>query len=220
MCAEPGPDRRACLLIAVLWVWVWRRCRVLLSRTTHSLRGLTSTIGCLTYLLCSLESHVARGMLRPNGAASPGLPMPKGVLFCEDRGVLEQLGSPRVDGRRVLGHIVSTSSWGVRHARPHLSAYSYYVLNLLGPLTPAAARCVNRHQLVPGCHPARAGQVSMAIMAVGSSDYGERRPPQGATRAARSARVAKLAPRVRSSSRPADGAKVAHCFGFSWPLAP
>jgi len=83
------------------------------------LRGLTSTIGCLTCLVCSLESPVGRGMLCPSGTASPGLLMPEGVLLCEDRAVLEQLGSPRVDARRVLGYRVWTSSWGFGHARPH-----------------------------------------------------------------------------------------------------
>jgi hypothetical protein len=111
------------------------------------LRGLTSSIGCFARLLCSLESSLGGGMLRPCGTASPGVLLPEGVLFREIRAVLEYGGGPLVDACRMLGYLERTSTWGFSNAGPHVSRYSYYVLNRVGRLTPAAPRPVNRRQL-------------------------------------------------------------------------
>jgi hypothetical protein len=81
----------------------WRWCRILRQRTTKSSRGLTSTIGRGSGPLCGLESPLGRGMLRPSGTPSSGQLLPDGVLLREVGGVLEHLGGPLVDARRMLG---------------------------------------------------------------------------------------------------------------------
>jgi hypothetical protein len=89
--------------LPVLLDGAWHWCRVLRQRTKKLLRGLTSTIGRGSSPLCSLESPLGRGMLRPSGNASPGLLLPEGVLLREVGGVIEHLGGPLVDARRMLG---------------------------------------------------------------------------------------------------------------------